>query len=423
MSSITITSKKTIVLFQGGLGDTGGGFQETINRLSNRSSKMIDSNVLIDMKSFKVERNEFYGLDTSGYLTKQSSLSMEFNQKIADIITLANNNTNKSILVRTSLSESIGYISKGKIDYLGFDSIKNQAKKLVYIINAIKNADSSVRIILVGHSQGGLVNLDAATQVPYKIEKMVSISTPYSPVYMAKKLMHINFLASLIKMDVYSMIESDSRMAKRYQTSVEDLGNSEFFDDVKKRWNNLSNRPSLFVVAGVSGHLSTYTPGFSDPLSGFYNPDTIAKYSFDGLVSASEQTAIDYASIVGLSDPNLGCYNNKEFLKSPCYFQQGFYMSCKRGCSLSSFNLNNTLLLLGIDALKKTIDGWIKDTKYDFRLNDFDIIQDIYNGVSGDPISNTKNQNYYNVYKSDYSHQNLRYCDETIGFLIPFFSF
>ena len=197
---------------------------------------------------------------------------------------------------------------------------------------------------------------------------------------------------------------------------------SSLFDDIKNRWKNLSRRPSLLVIAGVSGHLSTYTPGYTDYVSGYYAPDTICKYPFDGLVSASEQISIDYANIIGLSDPSLACYSNKDYLKSPCYLQQGFYLSCKKSCCLSSFDLNATLLSVGIDALKNFISGWINGTSYNFNLDDYSIVKDIFNGVNGDPISDSKNQNYYNIYKSDYSHQNLRYCDETISNLIAFFN-
>lgn len=418
MSSITITNKKTIVLFQGGLGDTGWGFYDTIEKLANQSSKMINSELFFDMKSFSVANDDFYGLNDSGYLTKQNALVMEFNQKVANLVAKANENPNKSILARTSLSESIDYIAKGQVNYLGFDSVKDQASKLVYLIKAIKNIDSSIRIILVGHSQGGLVNLETATRIPDQIDKMISISTPYSPVYMAKKLININFLASIFKMDVYSMLESNPKLAKKYKDRVEDLGTSTLYDDIKNRWKNLDRRPLLIVLAGVSGHLSTYSPGFSDHGTGY----TICKYPFDGLVSISEQISIDYAKIIGLSDPNLGCYSDKDYLKSPCYFQQGFYLSCKKSCSLSSFDLDATLLSLGIEALKNYIEGLISGNKYSFNLDDFDIVKDIFNGVSGDPISNPKNQNYYNVYNSDYSHQNLRYCNETIGYLIANFN-
>lgn len=420
MSSITITNKKTIVLFQGGLGDTGGGFSETIERLIRKSSKMIKSNVFLDMKAFNVTQKAFFGLDSSGYLVKQNALAMEFNERVASIVAMANANPNKSILVRTSLSESIDSISSDQINYLGFDSVMDQATKLVYIIDTIKKIDNTIKIILVGHSQGGLVDLEVATRIPYKVEKMVSISTPYSPVYLAKKLMHINFLASIFKKDVYSMLESNSKLARKYRDRVEDLGTSDLYDDIKQRWKNLSRRPSLIVVAGVSGHLSTYIPGVSTLES--YTPDTISKYPFDGLVTISEQTSIDYANIMGLSDPNLECYDSKDYLKSPCYFQQGFYFSCKRACCLTSFNLTSTLLSLGISAVKKLIDSWVDGTKFDFNLEEFDIVNDIFNGVNGNPISNPDNQKYYNVYRSDYSHQNLRYCDETIGNLIAIFN-
>lgn len=418
MSSIITSNYKTIVLFQGGLGDTGWGFLETIEKLASKSSKMINSNIFIDMKSFDIKDNEFYGLNSSGYLTKQSSLAMKFNENIAKIVSLSNNNFFKAILVRTSLSESIDYIEKGKLNYLGFDSVKDQATKLEYVIKAIKAIDSSIRIILVGHSQGGLVNLEVATRIPQYIHKMVSISTPYSPVSMAKKLINLNCLASIFKTNIYQMLESNPKLATKYQERVEDLGTNKLYNEIKSKWENLSYRPQLIVIAGVSGLLTTLIPGTIDPYTGFQGPDTYIKYPFDGLVSISEQQAINHATILGFSDKNLGCYNDKGFMESPCYYQSGFYLSCKKTCCLSSFDLNLSLLKIGIQALGDLISSWVKGTEFKFNLDDYDIIKDIYNGVNGDPISNPNNKNFYNVYKSEYSHQNLRYCDETIANLI-----
>lgn len=139
-------------------------------------------------------------------------------------------------------------------------------------------------------------------------------------------------------------------------------------------------------------------------------------------VSIGEQTSIEFANIVGLTEPEAACYSTKEFLRSPCYLRQGSYFSCKKLCCLPSFDLTSTMVKMGVNALKKYIDGWVSGNAYIFDINDYDVIKDIFNGVNGYPISNPRNRNYYNVYRSDYSHQNLRYCDETIGEIIAFFA-
>ena len=416
MSSLVIKNQKTIVLFQGGLGDRGEGFEETIDLLSKKSSNMIKSNIFIDMKNFDINKNTFFGTDSSGYLSKQDNLVIEFNKKIANIVSLANNNLDKSILVRTSLSESIDSISNHEIIYFGFDSIRDQAAKLIYIINAIKDIDNSVRIILVGHSQGGLVNLEAATRIPNKIEKMISISTPYSPVYMAQKLIHINFIASIFNTDLFALLEEKPKMAQKYKDRVDDLSNASLFDDIKGRWNNLSKRPQLTIITGVSGHLVSFFPG-----TGIFSP-SLSKYSFDGLVTIEEQTAIDYASIVGLTNPKIACYTTKKYMEKRCYFKQAFSSSCNKDCCLPSFDLDNTIISTLIETIVSFVASLVRGKSFDLDINNLSVVNDIMNGVNGKPISNPDNQKYYDVYRSDYSHQNLRYCDETIGKLIALFS-
>lgn len=417
MSSI-INKKYKVMLFQGGLGDNGDGFTETINLLhKSYSSRTIVIDNAIDMKNFDVDNDSFYGLDANGYLTKSTSLSASFNKQISDIVSKSKENANKVILVRTALAYSISGLKDGKIVYLPYDSILDQAKKLKYIIQAIKNCDEEIEVILVGHSQGGLVDLEVATQIPNLINKMISISTPYSPVNLAKKLINVNALATIFNTNLYEIIAKTPDLAKKYKQCVDTLGTADYYNDVKERWNKLSNRPSLTVISSVSGHLFKYIPGFSDAYSGVYNPDSIYKYSFDGLVSIYEQTDIENATIVGLTDKSLECYDSKQFMERNCYYQYGIYMTCKKSCCLSSFNLETALLVTGFQALGKLVDSWVDGEKFEFNLEDYSIINDIFNGVKGKPLSDSSNAQYYNVYKSNYSHGNVRYCDETIAYI------
>lgn len=56
-----------------------------------------------------------------------------------------------------------------------------------------------------------------------------------------------------------------------------------------------------------------------------------------------------------------------------------------------------------------------------FNLDSYPVIKDIFNGVNRQPIHDKKNQNYYNIYASDYSHMYIRYCDETLALLLSAF--
>lgn len=160
------------------------------------------------MHDYDVSKEEFYNYGKDGYLRKASNTIATITNQLAEIVDLSLNNPNKAILVKTSLDESVYSYDKDKkeTEYLGFDSIENQSIKLVYLVKKIKSLSSKIRLILVGHSQGGLVNLETACKVPSKIHKLISISTPYSPVLMANKLICIATIANMFGQNVYNWL-------------------------------------------------------------------------------------------------------------------------------------------------------------------------------------------------------------------------
>lgn len=51
------------------------------------------------------------------------------------------------------------------------------------------------------------------------------------------------------------MAAPSPELAPKYKDRVETLGSSNYFKELKDKRNNLSNRPDLIVIAGVSGHM------------------------------------------------------------------------------------------------------------------------------------------------------------------------
>lgn len=416
MSLIENKNKKTIVLFQNGLGDDGG-FYQTISLLKAKSSNLVvNPNIIINMKNYDTYKECFFGIGESGYLTRLDSLNDDFYSKIANIVNIANNNINKPILIMTSLAFYIHSISNNEIKYCGFDSIENQSKKLTYIIETIKHIDDEINVILIGHSQGGLVNLETVINIPSMISEIISISTPYSPVTMANKLINLNFLANMVNINAYELMmykEEDKFLAKsnakKYQECVEILSSKEYFDNLKDKWNNLLTRPKLNIIAGVSGKLYNYIVS---------NPPTISHYPFDGLVTIYEQTNIKHANIYGFSDSKLECYNEKVFMNEVCSYEQENYYTCKRNCCLEEFSIKNSLSKITLDALNGAVFNWITKGEFTYNFSDNSIINDITNGIGRKEISNIENKSYYDIYASDYSHMYLRNCDETIGLIL-----
>ncbi len=403
MSSIIHTKKYKITLFQVGLSDGYSGFYNTMNLLSYSSTNFIRYNSVIDMSWFNTEKNCFYGKN-DGYYTKSEKAQLGFQTLIVNIVTFAKQNEGKTIMVSTNLNRGF------KTNY-NLDSIHNQKIKLIYIIDEIKKYPN-VELNLVGHSQGGLVNLEAAIDRNTKINKIISISTPYSPVYLGEKLIFLDFFFKLGGQSAYMLFLDTPEEVEAYKASVKTLCSSEYFSNLKCRWNGLSSRPELIVITGTAGHLyNVRTNVSSDPMLSY---NTITKQPFDGLVKFSEQTNIEHAKFIHLVDKNVPCYNEKKYADSICYYQEGFIRTCKDKCTLSSISFTNAV----VDALFNLIDIIIKKDEID-DFSDCDVVKSIYAGLKRQ-IDNVPSgyEDYFNIYSNDYNHKYLRYNKETIAHLI-----
>ncbi len=199
--------------------------------LSSSSTNFIKYNTVIDMSWFNTKENCFYGKN-DGYYTKSDKAQLNFQTLIANIVTFAKQNEGKTIMVSTNLNRGF------KTNY-NLDSIHNQKIKLIYIIDEIKKYPN-IELNLVGHSQGGLINLEAAIDRNTKINKIISISTPYSPVYLGEKLIFLDFFFKLGGQSAYLLFLDTPEEVEAYKTSVKTLCSSEYFSNLKSRWNDLS---------------------------------------------------------------------------------------------------------------------------------------------------------------------------------------
>ncbi len=403
MSSIIHTKKYKITLFQVGFNDRYSEFYKTMNLLSSASTNFIKYDSVIDMTWFNTEENCFY-CKNDGYYTKSDKAQLNFQTLIANIVTFAKQNEGKTIMVSTNLNQGF------KTNY-NLDSIHNQKIKLIYIIDEIKKYPN-VELNLVGHSQGGLINLEAAIDRNTKINKIISISTPYLPVYLGEKLIFLDFFFKLGGQSAYMLFLETPEEVEAYKASVKTLCSSEYFSNLKSRWNDLSSRPNLIVITGTAGHLyNVRTNVSSDPMLSY---NTITKQPFDGLVKFSEQANIDHANFIHLVDKNVQCYEEKKFAESICYYQEGFIRTCKNKCSLSSINFTSTV----VDALFNLIDIIIKKDKIN-DFNNYDVVKAIRAGL--DRSTNdvpSGYEDYYEIYSNDYNHKYLRYNKETIAILL-----
>ena len=301
MSSL-IVNKYTVCLYVQGLGQGNTFFSNTINLItSSCPAKHIDFNISIDMVGFDCTTNQFWNPSTADI----------FNQITASLVNISLANPNKIIHARLGLN----------VDEAGFnyDLITNQKTKLLYVIDRIKNLSNAVRIILIGHSQGGLVNLEATIERPNQIERLISLSTPYSPVYAAALFDQVNEIREVYNTIAFAFNGQTYGLSPYFSVCVDTLASESYFNSLKTRWSALPYRPHLLAICGISSRIKT-----NGPLRPFFHGMEVT-WEFtddyrasDGLVSIQEQNAVPNAQIVNLYDDSIPCISSSLFLNTPC---------------------------------------------------------------------------------------------------------
>ena len=391
--------KAKIVLFCGGLGFDGTFFEKCINNMVKATSLVKSYHGIIDMKCYDSDYNDFCGISANSIMPTSEPL-IEFNKTIAEIVDLAKNNIGKSILVMTKLDSFIKGIKEGELEFKGYDSIDNQTNKLVKIIESIKNIDEEIEIILVGHSQGGLVNLKAATIIPNKIRDLISISTPYSTVYTAYLLEVLRILLST-KNDLYELLDEEN--PEEYKKRVGELADNSFFKKLKGAWNLLKHRPHLSVIIGVSAYLK-------DDISSVL-PFLDLLVPFDGLVCAYEQANIEHADRYILHNENSEFYHPKENDINSISLINSFFFN-KKNIKLPIIYHRNDLFR----ELLKALWDMIKGNSIDFKKNP--ISKAIEEAKEDKACSNLDYKHYYDMIANNYSHKNIVNQKETIGIIL-----
>ena len=321
-----------------------------------------------------------------------------FNSNMELLNNLCSSNQDKTIHLKVELARGVSFNDL-------FDSFKNQVKKLIFLIEEIKYRIKDINIFLIGHSQGGLVNLSVASKIPLLIKEVISISTPYKDVLMAKNLLVMDLGLKLFSKGVF--FEKDLAGTIRFQKAVGLLGSKLFFFFLKRKWYKTKHKPKLHVICGTSAiylttsvavvKTNTHNKFFKKKLIPIYN-----KYPYDGLVLTSEQNAIKCQNIHNFIDPNIPCIGQKSFLNKKC---SNSLSACNDICSLPKMHGVNTTIELAKDVFKG------KD------IYSLDLIKSMYEGVDQKPLTNLKYENYYNIFNNNYSHANIPHSDDVVALI------
>ena len=429
------TEKYRIALFQGGLGDLldhrRSDLYDTVKKIIRYSRKdtspyIFDNNDfdllgLINMSHFDTEtmtfedgKDTYYVYNDEGTysVSKQMTHKDYFETQIRSIYEKAKSNPTKTFLVRTYLNRSFATKSI-------YDSIENQKKKLIYIIDAFMQY-ADVEIYLVGHSQGGLVNMEAAIERSNDVARLISISTPYASVDYANFYYFYLLVNELINNAKYILFKEGAYALPDFRLCVEKLASSEYFDGLKQRWNNLDSHPKLTVITGTAGRIcSTASSGelFS------YSPEQCESEAFDGIVKLRDQKDITYANFINLIDKSIPCYEVWENAAKGCVTSTNCTGLCTGACSLDTLSIGE----LVFETIKSKIENLLGDEdaliEVQGKFKEFaeiPIINTIYAGIEPEnPNYQCREgyEDYYRVASSQYNHSHIRYTDELIELL------
>lgn len=404
-----------LVIYQHGLCDNHKRLEPTIenivklNATKNIAYKttFIDSTILAGEEE---EDNDFIDMRKFDGLTgsyENDGEKENILKKLDDLIAFCNHSDhiNQNVHVRTNLG--------------GEDSVENQSNRLIEMITYVKGKlNNNRKIVLVGHSQGGLVNLDVATKIPTYLNQIISLNTPYSKNSLAIKGMCIinlikvimaipevaDFFSSGNYLDATNYSELISNISAMiasklfdFEEALSDLASDSFYDNLKTRWDNTNNKPRLHVIASASAVDHSNVLGIR------------TKQLNDGLVDLSEQMDINYNTVHYLLDPSMPCFEmDGSYILDK--FEKNCY-NCDENCNLPQININsiiNDTIWNVYQAIKSTNPSSQDD------LVTIKLIQ-TYSAIIGEkdksgeliqPPSDEMYMALYNAFAHPYSHQN-----------------
>lgn len=303
----------------------------------------------------------------------------EIEHNINNVVELSLANPTKAILCRLRLCGATGS-----------SDVNLQVSRLRYLIEHLVPFLHDKRpFVLIGHSQGGLVNLLATTYLDGIIDQVISISTPYRDVQSIKETL---VLAKLSKKSIAILEHFASfTFGKVSHTTLEELlqgvfifGDNKLTNLIKDRFKEMENRPRLDVICGVAG---------------IFNGSVFNwRRAYDGLVTVSEQQDIDYDERHIFSEVPLPCLEDNRTLinaSTRC-------LNCSE-CKLPEFNFRYIL----------------KDLRNKVSVDDltFDIIDSGFQAIKHLPIPKEKEDSatykiFYKTFDTLYNHQNILFQPE-----------
>lgn len=378
-----------IVLFQHGIFGDETSFSEAIEKLVKQAPKrhIAYPNSFINMNDYK--KGE-YG---KSYMFEKTESQIEFNNIISGIASFAKEHPDHNILIRTRLS------GENKAD-----SIQNQKEKLALIVRRLHAVIDGRPIVLVGHSQGGLVNMETALICPNYIDKIISLNTPFSVNNIGKTFFPIATFCHRFGIPLNVGFDTlDFRDDDVYH-ALSTLVNFVYFADLKKRWESATNKPTAIALAGLAGVLTDKANEWDS--------------TFDGLVMVSDFQHIKVDKIHFFMEEYPPCPDGwpKEWFWDKDYTKKCTW--CREKCVFPKMSFVNTLGEVADEILDAVINDGINSlingTKYEFK--EIEIVKAINAGLNKQAYSGPE-QTVYKIYSSKYNHLHVQTNTEILTFL------
>jgi len=259
------TKKGKIILMQHGFMGSANTFSGFENNL--RNSNYYATFTVYDIPAINKKNVKTFAINGHTYIKELTNVENleEWAIKFNEFYKL---NHQKDIYISTEFSS-------------GLSSVKRQMEELKMITDIIrKNTGYSEKFNLIGHSKGGLVNLEYTMKYPNEVDKVISISTPYAT----------GRLTKLID-DFYKVLADKNTLPIDELEGLRNITSETYLSDLRRRWNNHYKRNCLHVIAGVSIRIITKTAlsfkGFIPEVGKEEN------YESDGVVDLDDQKGQD----------------------------------------------------------------------------------------------------------------------------------
>lgn len=305
-------TSKPIIIFTHGYVDSEKAFEKMTSFLVENYPSMIEY-PFINLDNLHMPAGDSIKMSFADELSE-----IQFHKTVKKFAKFALKYSKKSILLRLRLC--------GK-DYAA--SVEEQALRLVYLIRHLYILSPDRPLVLVGHSQGGLVNLLASSYLDAMVDQVISINTPYRNVQAISEFFAL-YKRSDRASDALRKFLSNSvpNLTEESEEKLTAAGirftNNKMSNEIKERFSNLTYPPRLDVICSISG---------------IFNGSVFNwRRAYDGFITVYEMQDVDYDERHILSEKTLPCIKEERTVFN-------VYSRCLtcHDCELVEFNFRSLI--------------------------------------------------------------------------------